>query len=396
MTLIDVTDFVNTGGHLKKEDFGTVETDLMCWGLCRFCFNWETNLDDCVNQLAREVFWISFFRAIKLRPYKYTISQHVLTREIVIPVLLNEFNNLSSRYRFQCSSVEVLEYHDMVHEKAAIILSSNIIMGVHEAIVAVFQPRNCFIMGSMSKVKMIVGDVMVDQVHVVIPRWWSDKAVRFMRVIEGRIQAFSNIKHTFPGTARVARKYVTNNSNEYGVVPRHLPADLYSEDFKNNLLPSELVELKMKPTVLPDSNQMGCIFPMDEDEFFHHESNSVENEYYSSDNNDSSDELDETKTDLMLNTTQGETCEIKRVEMLIQTQISNLHKKIDNTIESFTEFQSVVRNSLPLHLAELDKAREDITNVNRSLDELRADLISAGLVTNSAKANVTTNVETVL
>ncbi|EGF97163.1 uncharacterized protein MELLADRAFT_87570 [Melampsora larici-populina 98AG31] len=375
VALIDSTDFVKTGPHFNSNDFAEVELDLMRWGQRRFSFYYEGTMDERVNIIMSELFWTSFYRAVKSRSYKFTISQHVLRRAIVFPVLSNEFKNLQSMYRAQCNSLEILDYHCMVDEKKKAEYSDYLVKsGVSEGILSIFQPRNHFIMGNKAEVKVTAGNQGSDEVHVFIPRWWSEKTVSLMKVIEGRVHSYAALCTSFPGSGRIPRKYVESDSNDYGFVPRHLPSDMYSDEFKDTLLPSDRWALKMKPMVLPEINRMETIFPSGQTQFFYHIEGGMNNDYYTSDEDISCDELELSENEDDDSISPSGQIELKRIERLLQDEISTLKENLNDSNKTIEGFQNNILNSIPLHLEELKQAREDITKLKEKIESLEGRL----------------------
>ncbi|EGG09685.1 uncharacterized protein MELLADRAFT_60768 [Melampsora larici-populina 98AG31] len=386
VSLISVTDFVHTGPHMKKGDFWEVEMDLKRFGLRRFSFNWEAGFDNRANKLAGELFWTSFYRAIKSRSYKYIITPHVLTREIVYPVFIIEFNHLRSKYKTQCSSLEVLQFHSMVNAKEMVCKEYSeclIKEGVNEVFISIFQPRNFMIMGNESEVMIKAGNAVIKEIHVEIPRRWSEKTIRFMEVIEQRVQFHSKSRYIFPGSIRPIRKYVKSNSFDYGFVPRHLPADLYSDDYHENLLPNEFWELKVKPAALPSIEEMESIFPVAEAQLVHHLSDKAVNEYYSSDDNISEDEHVESEDEDMSGNTEDNISELKRVKGVFQNELSNLKDDLLVCKTTFTSFKDGISDMMPVCLAELNKAKDDIATLHEKLNEIQGKLNSSEGVSSS-------------
>lgn len=391
--LITTTNFVNTGGHMRVGDFYEVESDLMRWGIRRFSFKWEAGLEDRVNTFARDIFWNSFYRAIQSRSYKYVISPHVLTLANVLPIFLDQFKQLSARYHMQCNSSEILDHHAMVEDKEKACKEYGeflVLSGTLKGIVMIFQPRNSFIMGDERKVKVIAADISFNEVHATIPRWWSDKMVCFMELIEKRVHSHAKSRNSFPTSIRLERKFFKSSSLDYGFVPRHLPADLYSNEFKDSLLPSELWELKMKPSLLPSIENMEAIFPLAEDEMVHHPFDTPKNEYYPSDDEISSDELSDSEDELAPTTTDPIVSEIKQIETSVQIELKNLKDDLLNSKSLFINFKDNLTNTIPAHLNELESAKEDIARLIKKVDELQEKLVLKDLHSESGSKNMVT------
>ncbi|EGG10411.1 uncharacterized protein MELLADRAFT_93357 [Melampsora larici-populina 98AG31] len=375
MPVIDSTDFVKVGIHMKPDDLYEVEMDLKRFGLRRFSFDWETDLVDRVNFLARELFWNSFYRATQSDAYKYQISVHLLRRQIILPVLSAEFNRLALMYKEQCRNTDVLEYHYMVAEKKKACKEYHDFLvksGVAPAFVNIFQPRNYAIMGDIYEVKVMSGSHSVDQLHIAIPRWWSQATISFMEVIEGRVNYQASSHTDFPGNIRRPYKYVIRTLNEYGVVPRHLPSGVYSNDFKASLLPAELSNLKMKPPVFPEITIMTSIFPATAFNFFEHPIDHMLNDYYTSDDDVSCDEVTHSDTEVLNDTFSAEETALKEVEDRFHTQIATLKTEIRSSITMLEDFKKDFEVLIPSGMDELKRAKEKIEKIDAKLDALQA------------------------
>ncbi|EGG06762.1 uncharacterized protein MELLADRAFT_62933 [Melampsora larici-populina 98AG31] len=369
VALIDVTDFFKTGVHMNDIGFVETEEDLKRWGLRRFSFDWDANIEDRVNASLCELFWISFYRAIQSEYYRFTINPHVLSRAYVLPVLSAHFRHLRSMYHTQCNNQDVINYHFKIEEKqkewkdySDYLIKS----GAPEGIVSIFQPRNFWVMGDRTNVRVTVGNRVVEEVHVIIPRWWSEETLRLMEVIEKHLQSRANSQNHFPGSGRTPRRYVVTSLMDYGIIPRHLPADMYSKDLKESLPPSELWDLKMKPNVLPSINRMERIFAAHELNFFNPNYDLAQDEYYTSDDDLSADELEESDNEGALVISRPDT-ELKQLERSLQLQISKLQDEFKNANAVLSGFQGEVLNLMPARLAELEEARVDIGKINEKL-----------------------------
>ncbi|EGG03555.1 uncharacterized protein MELLADRAFT_109177 [Melampsora larici-populina 98AG31] len=374
-TLIEHTDFVKTGGHMKPTDFTEVEKDLMRWGIRRFSFDWESDLEDRVNTLAREVFWNSFYRAIQSRSYKFTINQHLLRRQMILPVLEIQFKRHASMYKQQCQNEEIMVYHHMLAEKQRVFEEYRAYLiksGVEPKLTSIFQPRNYSVMGNCFEVKVIAGVCFVDELHFQIPRWWSDKTISLMELIESQVQFNAKSRHDFAGPARPARKYIHTGSDDYGFIPRHLPSDMYSDKFKGSLLPAELAALKMKPSVLPDLDHMLSIFPPVESGCFRTDPNDTEipNIYYTSDEGVSSDEFAESDTESVSNTPVSDNDQLNNAEIPLRVELESLKAEVHRSKTIFSEFQKELQESMPARLEDLKKAQDEINMINAKIDVL--------------------------
>ncbi|EGG10277.1 uncharacterized protein MELLADRAFT_103596 [Melampsora larici-populina 98AG31] len=385
--MIMTTDFVKTGCHMKKEDQDEIEKDLKRWGLRRFSMNWGSDMNDRCNILGREFFWVSFYRSIKNRVYKFRINPDLLRRQIILPAFDAEFKQLSSMYRDQCSSAEILGYHAMVHDKQMACKEYADFLGrsgVSQEIVAIFQPRNFHIMGNQLEVTVVEGDKSFIEVHVAIPRWWSDKAKALIELIESRVHSHVTSQNDFPALSRWQRKYFITCSTDYGVIPRHLPADLYSTEFKDSLLPTELEDLKMKPDLLPPAKHMAEIFPADLDEAVFHPFGAPFNQYYPSDDELSSDELIDSESEDELQPSP----EIKRIEEDFKIQVEALKEDIQTSKSTFARFQTEINTSIPLRLEELNNAKIEIADLNKKIIEIQAQLNSGSSDSGSQEQDV--------
>lgn len=375
---ISATDFVKTGVHMTPDDFSEVEMEFKRWGLRRFSFNWATDLEDHVNTLARELFWTTFHRAIRVRSYHFTINSNLLSREIVLPVFLSQFKRLAQMYQEQCQNPEILDYHYMVVQKKKLCKEYAdylVKTGADPALASIFQPRNHAMMGNVYKVKVMAGTQSINELHLAIPQWWSRKMTSFMEVIEERVNFHATSREVFPRNARPACKFIVANfpTND-GFIPRHLPADLYSDHFKSSLQPADVSDLKMKPAVLPDLDNMTAIFTPLAHAFDYHPLDGVVDERYSSDEDLSSDGISESDSEIVLSTSASDQAEGNDVENSVQKQISTLHADLQQSITILTDFQKELQQLLPMRLEELKKAKDDINLLNTKLNSLQGGL----------------------
>ncbi|EGG06208.1 uncharacterized protein MELLADRAFT_63532 [Melampsora larici-populina 98AG31] len=375
--LLSSTDFANTGIHLKAEAFAEIEQDLMCWGLRRFSFNWKSDTEDRVNKLACKVFWNSFYRATQAHSYKFSISCHLLRRDIAIPVFVEEFNRLAVKYQKQCESPAVLEYHNMVAKKKqacneyrTYLVKSHADPGLS----SIFQPRNYAIMGDILEVRVTVGMHSITDLHFEIPRWWSEKTICFMELLETKVHRHANARNDFPGSIRPSHEYIQSSSTEYGFIPHHLPADMYSHEFKASLLPAEYAEIKMKHSILPDLEMMSAIFPPCESAFFEQPSDNLLNNYYTSDDDVTSSELDNSDTQTIPDSPTDNLTGLDDDENGVKTQLETLSSDLQSSIASFTAFQNEIQTSMPMRLEQLQKSQDNISHLNSKLEALQGEL----------------------
>ncbi|EGG11170.1 uncharacterized protein MELLADRAFT_92374 [Melampsora larici-populina 98AG31] len=377
MPMIDVTDFEKTGVHLSPHRFEDLELELKRWGLRRFSFKWEADLEERVNVLAQGIFWNSFYNAIKNRYYNFSVHQDILRLEIIMPVFKTQFKRLSFMYHEQCSNNKILDGHYKLAEKKKIFKEYAdylIKCGAARPLASIFQPRNYLIMGDIAEVQLMSSGYPAREVHYVIPRWWSEQMIAFIKAIEARVHFAAQSRNADPQKRRSACKFISSSSNEYGFIPRHLPADMYSEELKNSLPIGDLWELKMKPSVLPAVGAMDQIFPGDAGELVQHSLDGVDNEQYTSDDDISDDEIYDIHTDQNFETSYSIITKLEDFESRVQTQISTLRGDLDDSIKKFSNLTTELNGLVPLRLEELNKAKDDITNLYNKLGAVQGKL----------------------
>ncbi|EGG11508.1 uncharacterized protein MELLADRAFT_59731 [Melampsora larici-populina 98AG31] len=368
--LISVTDFVRTGVHIAARDFSEVELELMRWGVRRFSFDWEAEWDNRANALSREIFWNSFHRAIRYGSYQFTISSDILTREIILPVVERQFKRLALIYQDQCRNTEVVDYHYVIAEKKKLCKEYReylVKCGASPPLASIFQPRNYPMFGDVVEATVIVGTHQVKELHFAIPQWWSQKAASYIECIEERVHFQATSREAVPGNTRPPHKFIVMSSTNFGFIPRHLPADLYSKKFKASLLPCEIAELKMKPSVLPEIENMSSIFTAFATEFDYHPLDGVVDDRYSSDDEESSDDISDSSSEIALDALAADAPEINHIEPCVQTQIVNLQADLQKSIAVFSDFQKELQDHMPARLEELEQAKNDINNINNKL-----------------------------
>ncbi|EGG12438.1 uncharacterized protein MELLADRAFT_101677 [Melampsora larici-populina 98AG31] len=367
--LIDATDFVPTGVHMDADDLKEVEIDLMRWGLARFSFNYDTNMDDrtCNHHAGA-------FRTIQKASFNVARTMQKFR------TLGLSFHG-SGEKKEQCKSSELLDYHFMEAEKKKACkeyLDYLLMLGASSKVAQIFQPRNYTIMGNISEIKLSPGPHAVRGMQFIIPRWWSHKMVAFVEYVESRSRFCAKSRTDSPGKILSIRNYVTSSSTEYGFITRHLPSDLYSVEFKEYLLPNEIVELKMKAPILPAIGNMASLFPRHDEEFLTPPLNHLENDVYLSDDDVSCDEMDDSENEIDITTMSAEQNAIKDAEDRFKTQIAKLQEDLQDVITNFSNFKSNIQDSLPKRLEELEKARNDIEKIISKLDALKVQRANIG------------------
>ncbi|EGG07842.1 uncharacterized protein MELLADRAFT_105505 [Melampsora larici-populina 98AG31] len=148
---------------------------------------------------------------------------------------------------------------------------------------------------------------------------------------------------------------------------------MYSNKFKESLLPAENSELKMKHTSLPDIKHMASIFPASKAKYFHFHPDPAHNSYYPSNKEVLSDELEDSNVKSVTNTPISNDI-LKDVESCFQTQIRTLQANLAKSITNLTKFKNELHQLMPMRLNNLKKAMDDINVINQKLDELHGQL----------------------
>ncbi|EGG00882.1 uncharacterized protein MELLADRAFT_92831 [Melampsora larici-populina 98AG31] len=357
--VLSVTDFVKTGVHMSPNHFEDVEMELKRWGLRRFSFKWEVPLEDRVNYLAQELFWNSFYKAIKTG------------------ITALQSANTCSGELSPCHSNEILNHHYIIAKKKKVFneyLSYLVKTGVSEPLASIFQPRNYLIMGDIVEFKSLTRVYPVREVHYVIPQWWSKKMICFIRYIEERVDFHAKSRNMFAVNRRSPCQYVKSLSTEYGFIPCHLPADLYSNELKDSLPLGDLWDLKMKPSVLPKIQNMASIFPIDAGDLAQNSLDGITDEHYSSDDNISEDEIWDEDDDDTLETATATNTRLENIENRLQSEITTLRGDFEKSFTIFSNFHNELNGVVPLRLEELSKAKNDIKILNDKLELLQGQL----------------------
>ncbi|EGG09681.1 uncharacterized protein MELLADRAFT_103724 [Melampsora larici-populina 98AG31] len=246
-------------------------------------------------------------------------------RQIVLPVILEQFNLLARKYKDQCNNPEVLEYHYVVAQKKKVLEQYRAYMiksGASPRLVSIFQPRNYSLLGDFFEVKVSAAITSVNEVHFLVPKWWSKDTLSFIETIEKHVHFNSTSRSDYPGTIRPAHKYIPTDSKDYGVVTRHLPSDMYSNDFED-----------------------------------------AGNDYYTSDEDVSDVELED-NSEIDSKTHPSDTTRL-------QDEIESLKGDLQKSNNTLLEFQNQIQQLMPIRLEELMKAKEDINIIKAKLDSLQ-------------------------
>lgn len=86
--------------------------------------------------------------------------------------------------------------------------------------------------------------------QMLIPAWWSEKMLTFVRELERRVHVSILAQHT-RGPRRQMRVFVPSDSFQYSSIPSKLPRDIYHESFFNSLLPHQVMEYDPQPPIFP-------------------------------------------------------------------------------------------------------------------------------------------------
>ncbi|EGG10684.1 uncharacterized protein MELLADRAFT_93598 [Melampsora larici-populina 98AG31] len=385
MPVISVTYFEKTGVHLSPHRFKDVELVLQLWGINRFLFKWEANLEDCVNVLAKGGFWNSFHNAIKNCYYNFSVHKHILKLNIIMPVLLAQFKCLSLMCWEEIGNIKILDHHYILANKKQVLcfvsfwlpfkLLKNtkaqvckeyrqylVKCGAARGLVYIFQPQNYAIMGKIAELKSITSISDVSKVHYFIPSWWSEEIICFFKAIEAHVHFYAQSCNVDPHKIQARCVYITRSSKQYNFIPCHLPANLYTKELKNSLPIGDLWALKMRLLILES------ILPSDTTELVDHSLDRIADEHYSSDNkicNIDTNVISETPSP---NTNLGE------LGACVNTQISTSRFYLENSVTTFSNYQTKLNGIVPLRLEELNKAKADIANLNRKFKAMEAKL----------------------
>lgn len=93
---------------------------------------------------------------------------------------------------------------------------------------------------------------------MLIPAWWSEKMLTFVRELERRVHISILAQHT-RGPRRHIRVFVPTESIQCSSIPSKLPCDVYHATFLNSLLPHQVMDYNPQPPIFPDN--LDDIFP---------------------------------------------------------------------------------------------------------------------------------------
>ncbi|EGG10191.1 uncharacterized protein MELLADRAFT_103643 [Melampsora larici-populina 98AG31] len=229
--------------------------------------------------------------------------------------------------------------------------------GANPIYTSIFQPRNYTMMGDVFEVKFVAGELSVNELHFTIPQWWSRKTICFMETIKKRLDFHATSREAFPGASCTPIKFIATSAIH-----------------NDSILPTNLSVLGMKPSMIPEPEYMRSIFPAKESEFNCYPLGGVVNNYYDSDNELLSDELLNSDPKLVLPTLAGNQQKLVDLETPFQKEILTLKDGSQKAVTAFSDFCKGILDLIPMRLEDLQKAKDDINNINTKLVALEGKI----------------------